>query len=169
MALLQARSDIEVLTFPNGVGKADFNALLREHAPVHAVALGPTRFGEDELVSAGDIRVVTRIGVGFDAVDIPALNRRGVPLMTVGTANSPSVAEAALFMMLALAKRGAELDALVKESRWGDRLGAIPVDLLGKHVVVVGCGRIGSRLVKRCLAREVNVLVYYPYIPKNYV
>src|SRR3546814_3924900 len=39
MALLQARSDIEVLTFPNGVGKADFNALLREHAPVHAVAL----------------------------------------------------------------------------------------------------------------------------------
>src|SRR3546814_12166493 len=90
MALLQARSDIEVLTFPNGVGKADFNALLREHAPVHAVALGPTRFGEDELVSAGDIRVVTRIGVGFDAVDIPALNRRGVPLMTVGTANSPS-------------------------------------------------------------------------------
>src|SRR3546814_5692832 len=75
MALLQARSDIEVLTFPNGVGKADFNALLREHAPVHAVALGPTRFGEDALVSAGDIRVVTRIGVGFDAVDIPALNR----------------------------------------------------------------------------------------------
>src|SRR3546814_5812678 len=83
MAPLQARSDIKVLTFPNGVGKADFNALLREHAPVHAVALGPTRFGEDELVSAGDIRVVTRIGVGFDAVDIPALNRRGVTLMTV--------------------------------------------------------------------------------------
>src|SRR3546814_10870821 len=66
-------------------------------------------------------------------------------------------------MMLALAKRGAELDALVKESRWGDRLGAIPVDLLGKTVVVVGCGRIGSRLVKRCLAMEMNVLVYDPY------
>src|SRR3546814_20227437 len=44
MALLQARSDIEVLTFPNGVGKADFNALLWEHAPVHAVSLGPPRF-----------------------------------------------------------------------------------------------------------------------------
>src|SRR3546814_15556275 len=75
MALLQARSDIEVLTFPNGVGKADFNALLREHAPVHAVALGPTRFGEAEMVSAGDIRVVTRIGLGFDAVALPAVNR----------------------------------------------------------------------------------------------
>src|SRR5690606_34527454 len=40
MALLQARSDIEVVTFPNGISKADFNALLQAHAPVHAVALG---------------------------------------------------------------------------------------------------------------------------------
>ncbi len=163
MALLQARSDIEVLTFPNGIAQADFNALLRERAPVHAVALGPTRFGEDELDSSGDMRVVTRIGVGFDAIDLPALSKRGVPLMTVGTANSPSVAEAALYMMMALAKRGAELDALVKESRWADRLKAIPFDLLGKTVVVVGFGRIGSRLVKRCLAMEMNVLVYDPY------
>jgi len=162
-ALLQARSDIEVLTFPNGIGQTDFNALLREHAPVHAVALGPTRFGEDELASSGDMRVVTRIGVGFDAIDLPALSRRGVPLMTAGSANSPSVAEAALFMMMALAKRGAELDAIVKENRWGDRLGAIPVDLLGKTLVVIGFGRIGSRLVKRCLAMEMHVLVYDPY------
>lgn len=163
MALLQGRSDIEVLTFPNGIGQPDFNALLSEHAPVHAVALGPTRFGEDELVSSGDMRVVTRIGVGFDAIDLPALSKRNVPLMTVGTANSPSVAEAALFMMMALAKRGAELDALVKENRWPDRLKAIPFDLLGKTVVVIGFGRIGSRLVKRCLAMEMTVLVHDPY------
>lgn len=163
MALLRSRSDIEVLTFPNGIGQADFNALLGQHAPVHAVALGPTRFGEDELASSGDMRVVTRIGVGFDAIDIPALNKRNVPLMTVGTANSPSVAEAALFMMMALAKRGSELDALVKQGRWADRLGAIPFDLLGKTVVVIGFGRIGSRLARRCLAMEMNVLVYDPY------
>ena len=39
------------------------------------------------------MQVVTRIGVGFDAVDVPALSRRKVPLMVAGTANSPSVAE----------------------------------------------------------------------------
>jgi D-3-phosphoglycerate dehydrogenase len=162
-ALLDSRSDIEVVSFPNGISQADFNALLREHAPVHAVTLGPTRFGEDELDSAGDMRVVTRLGVGFDAIDLAALSKRGVPLMTVGTANSPSVAEAALFMMMALAKRGAELDALVKGNRWSDRLKAIPSDLLGKTVVVIGFGRIGSRLVKRCVAMEMNVLVHDPY------
>lgn len=165
MALLKERSDVEVLSFPNAIKSADFNTLLKRHAPVHAVALGGTPFGENELNSSGDMRVVTRIGVGFDAVDIPSLNKRKIPLMTTGIANSPSVAEAALFMMLALAKRGAELDALVKENRWADRTKTIPFDLLGKTVVVVGFGRIGTRTVKRCLAMEMNVLVFDPYKP----
>jgi D-3-phosphoglycerate dehydrogenase len=165
MAVLKERSDVETLTFPNAISAADFNTLLKQHAPVHAVALGGTAFGENELNSSGDMRVVTRIGVGFDAVDIPSLNKRKIPLMTTGIANSPSVAEAALFMMLALAKRGAELDAMVKQSRWADRVKAIPFDVLGKTVIVVGFGRIGTRTVRRCLAMEMNVVVYDPYKP----
>jgi D-3-phosphoglycerate dehydrogenase len=163
MAVLKERSDIETITFPNAISSADFNTLLQQHAPVHAVALGGTPFGENELNSSADMRVVTRIGVGFDAVDIPSLNKRKIPLMTTGIANSPSVAEAALFMMLALAKRAAELDALVKENRWRDRINTIPADVLGKTVIVVGFGRIGTRTVKRCLAMEMNVVVYDPF------
>ncbi len=165
MAVLKERSDVETITFPNAISSPDFNKLLQQHAPVHAVALGGTPFGESELNSSGDMRVVTRIGVGFDAVDIPSLNKRKIPLMTTGIANSPSVAEAALFMMLALAKRAAELDALVKENRWRDRVNTIPADVLGKTVLVVGFGRIGTRTVKRCLAMEMNVLVYDPFKP----
>lgn len=165
MAVLKERSDVETITFPNAISSPDFNKLLQQHAPVHAVALGGTPFGENELNSSGDMRVVTRIGVGFDAVDIPSLNKRKIPLMTTGIANSPSVAEAALFMMLALAKRAAELDALVKENRWRDRVNTIPADVLGKTVLVVGFGRIGTRTVRRCLAMEMNVLVYDPFKP----
>ena len=62
--------------------------------------------------------VVTRIGVGFDAVDVPALSRRKVPLMVAGTANSPSVAEQALFMMLTLAKRATEMHSMVRDNKW---------------------------------------------------
>ena len=80
------------------ISAVDFQAKLREHAPVHGVALGGTRFGETELEASGEMKVVTRIGVGFDAVDVPALSRRKVPLMVAGTANSPSVAEQAIFM-----------------------------------------------------------------------
>ncbi len=77
------------------------------------------RWAERDLVrmrsrSSGEMMVVARIGVGYDAVDVPALSAKNIPLMTAGTANSPSVAEAALFMMMALAKRAAELDEMVK-------------------------------------------------------
>ncbi|MGL5167534.1 MAG: hydroxyacid dehydrogenase [Afipia sp.] len=162
-ALFQERSDIEAIRFPNTISAPDFNAMLREHAPVNGVALGATGFGANEIVSSAEMMVVARIGVGYDAVDVTALSANGIPLMTTGIANSPSVAECALFMMLALAKRAAELDALVKSGNWNKRLGAIPFDLLGKTALVVGMGRIGARLVKRLVAMEMNVLVYDPF------
>jgi D-3-phosphoglycerate dehydrogenase / 2-oxoglutarate reductase len=162
-ALLHECDDIELVEFPNLISAADFEALLKAHAPVHGVALGATRFGEPELAAAKDMKVVTRIGVGYDAVDVAALSRRKIPLMVVGIANSPSVAEQALFMMLMLAKRALEMHALVKEGKWASRLGKLPFDLFGKTVLIVGFGRIGTRTAKRCLAMEMNILVYDPY------
>src|SRR5438132_9300576 len=165
--LLGERDDIEMVEFPNMISAGDFQAKLREHAPVHGVALGGTRFGETELEASGDMKVVTRIGVGFDAVDVPALSRAKVPLMVAGTANSPSVAEQALFMMLMLAKRAVEMHSIVKDGEWGSRLGKLPFDLFGKAVLIIGFGRIGTRTAKRCLAMEMNVLIYDPYKPAS--
>jgi D-3-phosphoglycerate dehydrogenase len=162
-ALLRERDDIEIVEFPNMISAGDFEVMLREQAPVHGVALGGTRFGEPELDASRDMKVVTRIGVGYDAVDVPALSRRKIPLMVAGTANSPSVAEQALFMMLTLAKRAVEMHSIVKDGNWGYRLGMLPYDLFGKTVLIVGFGRIGTRTAKRCLAMEMNVLVYDPY------
>jgi len=164
-ALLTEREDIELVEFPNLISATDFEAMLKQHAPVHGVALGATRFGEPELEASKDMKVVTRIGVGYDAVDVPALSKRKVPLMVAGSANSPSVAEQALFMMLTLAKRAQEMHAVVKEGKWAGRLGVLPYDLYGKTVLIIGFGRIGTRTAKRCQAMEMNVLIYDPYKP----
>src|SRR5205814_4973087 len=164
-ALLNERDDIELIEFPNMISAKDFEAMLKAQAPVHGVALGATGFAEPEIEASGDMKVVTRIGVGFDAVDVPALSRRKVPLMVAGTANSPSVAEQALFMMLTLAKRAVEMHTLVRDNKWAARLGMLPYDLYGKTVLIVGFGRIGTRTAKRCLAMEMNVLVFDPYKP----
>jgi D-3-phosphoglycerate dehydrogenase len=162
-ALLRERDDIEIVEFPNMISASDFEAMLKAQAPVHGVALGATRFGEPELEASKDMIVVTRIGVGYDAVDVPALSRRRIPLMVAGTANSPSVAEQAMFMMLTLAKRAVEMHSIVRDGKWGHRLGMLPYDLFGKTVLIVGFGRIGTRTAKRCLAMEMNVLIYDPY------
>ena len=159
--VVKARADIEAIPFEFNMPTSAFHALLRD---AHGVALGLTPFAEAELQAAPNLRVVARIGVGYDTVDVAALTRHNIPLMVTGTANSPSVAEQALFFIFALAKRGAALHAMVREGRWADRLKELPVDLFGKTVLVVGFGRIGTRISKACLALGMSVLVYDPYV-----
>jgi D-3-phosphoglycerate dehydrogenase len=162
--VLKTRDDVEVVPFAATISSPDFNALLKADGEVHGAILGLTRFGDTEAKSAKGLQVVSRIGVGYDTVDVPALTRHKVPLMIAGTANSPSVAEQAMHFMFALAKRGAELNAMVKANRWGDRFNSLPMDLIGKTLIIVGFGRIGTRVAKRTLAMEMNVLVYDPYV-----
>ena len=159
--VVKARVDIEAIPFEFNLPTTAFHALLRD---AHGVALGLTPFAEAELLAAPNLRVVARHGVGYDTVDVAALTRHNIPLMVTGTANSPSVAEQALFFMFALAKRGAALHAMVREGRWADRLKELPVDLFGKTVLVVGFGRIGTRISKACLALGMSALVYDPYV-----
>ncbi len=159
--LANKRADIEAIPFEFNMPTPAFHALLRD---AHGVALGLTAFAEAELQAAPDLRVVARIGVGYDTVDVAALTKHHIPLMVTGTANSPSVAEHALFLMLTLAKRGPALHAMVREGRWADRLKELPVDLFGKTLLVIGFGRIGRRISKACLALGMSVLAYDPYV-----
>ncbi|HEY0441065.1 MAG TPA: hydroxyacid dehydrogenase [Xanthobacteraceae bacterium] len=160
--VLKERDDVEAMPYEPNMPTAEFRALLQD---IDGIALSLTLFGAPELDVAPRMRVVARIGVGFDTVDVPALTAKRVPLMTVGTANSPSVAEQAFSLMFALAKRNAQHDAGVRSGTWRDQLTTLPVDLLEKTVLIVGFGRIGTRMAKRCLAFEMRVLVYDPYVP----
>jgi D-3-phosphoglycerate dehydrogenase len=84
--------------------------------------------------------------------------------MTTGIANSPSVAEQAVYFMMQLAKRGNDMHGLVRDGKWASRFSMLPTDLGGKTLLIVGFGRIGTRTAKRCLAMEMDVLVYDPYV-----
>ena len=165
--LIDARGDVEPIYFPHMLPDAEFLELTKAHAPVSACVLGATRIGDSELEAAEQMQVVARVGVGFDAIDVPALTKRAIPLMVAGTANSPSVAEQALFMMMALSRRGAELDRLVRDGNWLDRFDVVPFDLFEKTALVVGFGRIGTRTAKRCAAMDMTVEVYDPYIDQT--
>ena len=167
--LLKTREDVEAIGFANSVSTEDFRALLESCSELHGVILGLTRFGAEECARARGLKVVARIGVGYDTIDVPALSSHRIPLMVVGTANSISVAEQAVFFMVALAKRGAELQALVHTGQWEQRFKVLPIDLAGKAVLTIGFGRIGTRTAKRCLALEMTVLVYDPYIGSDVI
>jgi D-3-phosphoglycerate dehydrogenase len=148
----------------------DFEILTDDRVPslhpklkdANAVTLGSTPFRQAELDAAPGMMVVARLGVGFDAVEVPALNKRKIPLMTTGIANSVSVAEHAMYMMLASARLTKKSDRFVRDNAWGDRLSDLPSDMAGKSVLVVGMGRIGSRTVRRCVAFDCDTYVLDP-------
>ncbi len=164
--ILKARGDVEAIPFNYFMKGVEYQTLLKEHAPVHAVILGATPFAEADYQASGGVVVVARTGVGYDAIDIPAMTGHNVPVMIAGTANSPSVAEQAMTFMLTLARKGPQLTSLVAEGRWADRLkpAYVAVDMFEKTVLIIGFGRIGTRTAKRCLAMEMTVLVYDPYV-----
>jgi D-3-phosphoglycerate dehydrogenase len=132
----------------------------------NAVTLGATPFRQAELDAAPGMMVVARLGVGFDAVEVPALNKRKIPLMTTGIANSVSVAEHAMYMLLAASRLTKKSDRWVRTSNWKERFSDLPSDVAGKKVLVIGMGRIGSRTVKRTVAFEMETYVLDPNVSK---
>jgi D-3-phosphoglycerate dehydrogenase len=161
IALIKSRDDIETVIYPAGISQADLLPLL---ADCSGIALSGTPYKQTEMDASPAMQVVARIGVGYDAVEVPALTARRVPLMTAGTANSTSVAEQAFNLMISLAKRNVEMDRMVRGGRWNDRHGSLPLELSGKTVLIVGFGRIGTRSAKRCLGFDMTVLIYDPFV-----
>ena len=113
------------------------------------------------------MQAVARIGVGYDAVEVPALTARRVPLLIAGTANSTSVAEQAFHLIIALAKKNRAMDALVKDNKWTQRHSLPPMELSGKTILIVGFGRIGTRTARRCAAFDMTVVIHDPYIKQD--
>jgi len=163
--LARSRADVDAVPFSPTAPNPEFRRLLHD---AEGVALTSTPLSAADVEAATRLRAVGRIGVGYDAVDVAALNRRGIPLMTCGTDNSPTVAEYALFMMLSLTK-GPMMDALPRQGRWHERYNVLPTELMNKTLLIVGFGRIGTRIAKRCLGMDMGVEVYDPYVPAEAV
>jgi D-3-phosphoglycerate dehydrogenase len=159
--VLKTRDDVdyEILSLEDVA--SSFHTKLKD---ANAVTLGATPFSQPELDASPGMMVVARLGVGFDAVDVPALNKRKIPLMTTGIANSVSVAEHAMYLMLASARFAKKMDRFVRTDTWGERLSEPLSDMAGKAILVVGMGRIGSRTVKRAVAFEMDTYVLDPAI-----
>lgn len=117
------------------------------------------------LAEAKQLRVVCRHGVGYDLVDVPALSARGIALMITPEANAASVAEHTLMLMLSLARNIVQVSQGVRRGEWRVRGQSATFELGGRTVLVLGFGRIGTRVSRLCAAFGMRVMVYDPYMP----
>ncbi|MCY4450539.1 MAG: hydroxyacid dehydrogenase [Immundisolibacterales bacterium] len=130
-----------------------------------AILGGVAPFTARIVGNASRLAVVSRHGVGYDNVDVAALTAAGIPLTVTGTANSVTVAEHSLFFMMSLAKHAVKFDREVRKGNWDIRFENTAIDLAGRRVLILGFGRIGQILVKRCLGMDMDVWVHDPYAP----
>ena len=135
------------------------------HMPsADAVVIRTQPMTEATIATGGRLKIVSRHGVGYDAVDVPALNARGIPLCIVGDVNSVSVAEHAMMLILAAVKRLNRADASVRTGRWGWRNGLEAGELSGKRLLIIGFGRIGRNLARMAAAFGMDIHAHDPFL-----
>lgn len=118
-----------------------------------------------EIESATNLKIVSRHGVGYDSVDVDALNERYIPLTIVGDVNSLSVAEHTVAMLLSLAKRITYFDSSIREGKWNRRNSFSAVEIANRKLFVLGFGRIGREVSRLAQSFRMEVLAYDPYLP----
>lgn len=115
---------------------------------------------EEALKNADKLKVISRYGVGVDNVDLKAASARGIIVTNTPGANSVSVAELALGLILGLARQIPEADKAVHNGKYPRLSG---VSLEGKTIGILGLGAIGKQLARRLVGFDCQLLAYDPY------
>lgn len=121
---------------------------------------GVERITDDVLAAAPELRVISRNGTGVDAVDLAAARRRGIEVRRAEGANARGVAELAMGLIIALARSIPLSDAGIKAGGWERRKG---IELAGKTLGIVGCGKIGRIVAQLARGFGMRVLGHDPF------
>ncbi len=133
---------------------------------VVGVILGVDEVTPDVIDGAARLRVLSRFGVGVDNIDLEAASRGGVVVTNTPGANSVSVAELAIGLMLTLARHIAHHDRIVKRGGWERIRG---VELSGGVLGLVGLGSIGQAVARRARGFGMQIVYYDPLPPPQAV
>jgi D-3-phosphoglycerate dehydrogenase len=149
-------------------------AFLEALQEVDGMVARKVNVGAEEMDRAPRMKIIARHGVGLDSVDLEEATRRGILVTNTPGANRESVAELALSFMLALARRIPQAQKAMANMPKGDigifsallkQYNLTGIDLEGKSLGIIGTGRIGSTVARKCIAAlDMKVKGYDPYV-----
>ena len=149
-------------------------AFLEALKEVDGMVARKVQVGAEEMDRAPRMKIIARHGVGLDSVDLEEATRRGILVTNTPGANRESVAELALSFMLALARRIPQAQKAMANMPKGDigifsallkQYSLTGIDLEGKALGIIGTGRIGSTVARKCIAAfDMKVKGYDPYV-----
>ena len=130
------------------------------------VVRSATKVTADLIAAAKELRVIARAGTGVDNVDVPAASARGIVVMNAPGANSISVAELAMGLILALARHLPAADAAMKQGKW-EKKKFLGEEVRDKTLGLVGLGRIGQEVARRAAGFSMRVIAHDPFISER--
>ena len=136
------------------------------------ITLRRGKIDSDIIDKATKLKVIARHGVGYDNVDILALKKKNIKLLVTHNTTSTSPAEHAMFMIINIYKGRDMFDKIVKEGNFHKALYMKfdeNFELFNKKILIVGFGRIGKKLIKKCLGFDMKAYVYDPFIDINII
>lgn len=125
-----------------------------------------TKVTQEVIEASQKLKIIARAGVGVDNVDVEAATEKGIMVVNAPESTSITVAEHTMGIILSLARKISIADKSVKEGKW-EKNKFMGSELAGKTLGVIGMGRIGSQVVKRCKAFDMKILVNDPYITEE--
>ncbi|MFH1691391.1 MAG: phosphoglycerate dehydrogenase [Candidatus Omnitrophota bacterium] len=130
------------------------------------VVRSATKVTADIIQAGKKLKIIGRAGVGLDNVDLKAATERGIIVMNTPAGNTISTAEHTMSMILALSRNIAPADQSMKKKEW-KRKDFMGVELYNKTIGIIGLGRIGMEVAKRCLAFGMRVKAYDPFLSRD--
>ena len=148
-------------------------------APAKSLILEKVRSGIDGLITTlrdqidaevfeagkGRLKVVAQYAVGFDNINRADANRYKVPFTNTADVLTEATAEFAFFMLGALARKLWTAEHLTRDNQWGFWHPYLPFlgdEVTGKTIAIIGTGRIGLAMIKKCAGFDMNILCYDP-------
>jgi phosphoglycerate dehydrogenase-like enzyme len=159
---LQARipKDVQGVILEAGPGGVYSPAALAQVADVDALVVSMEPVNEAMLAAAKKLKIVQRLGVGYETLDLQAAARRGIPCCNIEGVNKEAVAEHGVTLILALKNKLLDADRLVRAGQWGDSrlLTTTTFELVGKTMGIIGLGNTGTALARRCKAFGMRIV-----------
>jgi len=151
------------VTFEPDLGK-DKDRLLAMIGDFDGLAIrSATKVTDKVIAAATNLKVVGRVGIGVDNVDVKAATAKGIIVMNTPFGNSITTAEHAISLMFALARQLPEADGSTKAGKW-EKSKFMGVEITGKTLGVIGCGNIGAIVASRGIGLKMRVIAFDPFL-----
>ena len=147
----------EVVRLP--IANGDLHQQLVEHIPTaDGIIAGLEPYDRDLIALGKRLKVISRYGVGYDKVDLKAAKEFGIKVTITPGANSDSVADLAIALMLASARNICPMDKAIRDGSRDKPISG--VEMFRKVLGVVGTGRIGKGVIQRAQGFQMEILAY---------